>query len=305
MEPEVEEAPKAPLFIGMPVFNGGTDVAHAIESLLAQSYRNVRLVISDNGSTDRTPEIARTFAERDSRVRLLRTEHNRGSTWNFNRLLELGINHQYFMWAAHDDSWAPSYVSACLSALDAHPRVALCGTRARFVNSAGVPTGEEDEGTTTIGMDPVKRALKYVEDVNRNSIFYGIYRTQDIQGRRLANMIGGDQAFVFEVSLRGELLTIPEVLLSRGIGGDSRTAASIYRSLGIHRKLPKYLFRLDVYRAFLNAIRSATMLTSAERRSLRRGLLKVGVHRHVLRNLAPRRFYWWIRNGGRAGHLQN
>ena len=75
--------------IGLPVYNGENYVTEAIGSLLAQTFTDFELIISDNGSTDSTPEICRDFAKRDSRVRYFRHEVNQGAAWNFNRTLEL------------------------------------------------------------------------------------------------------------------------------------------------------------------------------------------------------------------------
>ena len=57
--------------IGLPVYNGQDYLAAAIDSLLAQSFTDFELIISDNGSTDRTPEICRQYAARDKRNSLL------------------------------------------------------------------------------------------------------------------------------------------------------------------------------------------------------------------------------------------
>ena len=64
--------------IGLPVHNGENHLADALESLLAQSYENLELVVSDNGSTDRTEEICRTYAAADPRIRYFRNEQNLG-----------------------------------------------------------------------------------------------------------------------------------------------------------------------------------------------------------------------------------
>src|SRR5512141_3155594 len=71
--------------IGLPVFNGAKYLAAAIESHLSQSFGDFELVISDNGSTDATPEICADFARRDDRLTYLRSPVNRGILWNHRR----------------------------------------------------------------------------------------------------------------------------------------------------------------------------------------------------------------------------
>jgi glycosyltransferase involved in cell wall biosynthesis len=58
--------------IGMPVWNGEAFLSQAIESILAQTYSEFQLVISDNASTDSTAEICRVYTKLDKRIHSLR-----------------------------------------------------------------------------------------------------------------------------------------------------------------------------------------------------------------------------------------
>ena len=75
--------------IGLPVFNGEKSLSNALNSLLKQDYANLEIIISDNGSTDRTSQICKDFMQKDSRIKYYRSSENRGSNWNFNRVFEL------------------------------------------------------------------------------------------------------------------------------------------------------------------------------------------------------------------------
>ena len=88
--------------IGVPVFNGEDDLPQAVESLLAQSYSNLEIIVSDNASTDRTQQIALELVAHDSRVRYHRLERNIGPIRNFDRLRYLATG-EYFMWNGVDD----------------------------------------------------------------------------------------------------------------------------------------------------------------------------------------------------------
>lgn len=291
------------VYVGLPVYNGEGTLAAALESLLQQSYRDIAIVVADNGSTDRTAAIALDYASQDSRVTVARAPVNRGATWNFNRLLDASGSANLFMWAAHDDLWAPSYVADCVQGLLSHPDVVLCATQARFLDLAGILTEEVDIGVSTVGLPRVQRALKYLLEVERNSVFYGVYRRAAIARRRLVDRIGNDQLFLFDLCLTGELLTLPVTLLTRRRGGVSRTAKSIYSGLGTRQWVPAKFFRADIYARFLRCVAVADVLTPDERRVLWRGVIGTGVRRHLLPNLSPRRFLWWLRHGGTSQHL--
>ena len=64
--------------IGMPVRNGQKYIREAIDSLLAQTFEDLELVICDNCSTDATEEICREYMRQDSRVRYFRNERDLG-----------------------------------------------------------------------------------------------------------------------------------------------------------------------------------------------------------------------------------
>src|SRR5436309_10768157 len=81
---------EAPLVsIGVPTYERAATLERAVQSALAQTHDRLEVVISDNGSGDRTEELCRELAARDPRVRYLRHERNLGSTANFNHLFEV------------------------------------------------------------------------------------------------------------------------------------------------------------------------------------------------------------------------
>src|SRR5438270_1690210 len=99
--------------IGMPVWNGEAFLSEAIESILAQTYGDFELVISDNASTDATAEICRSYAQRDARIRYIRQEKNIGANSNYNGVFRRSSG-EYFKWAAHDDVLAPEFIYECV-----------------------------------------------------------------------------------------------------------------------------------------------------------------------------------------------
>ena len=111
--------------IGLPVHNGAAFLAEAIESIPAQTFTDFELVISDNASTDRTPEICRSYTAADGRIRYYRQEANIGAARNYNVVFQRSSG-KYFKWAAHDDLIRPTYLARCVAALEADPEAVLC-----------------------------------------------------------------------------------------------------------------------------------------------------------------------------------
>jgi glycosyltransferase involved in cell wall biosynthesis len=295
----------ASVFIGMPVYNAQATLRSALASLLAQTHTDLRILVSDNGSTDQTYQIALDCARQDQRVQVVRSPVNRGPTWNFNTVLQAAERCPFFMWAAHDDLWAADYVTRCVGVLLRDATVVLSGTQARFVDTTGAATGEIDVGVTTVGLPPVERAVRYLNEVNRNSVFYGVYRGDAVRGRQLVNRLGGDQLFLFDLCLVGALSTVPEALLTRRTGGTSRTAAALYQGLAVKPKLSPRFFRVDVYAGLLRHALTSNVLNRKERLALAWAVARGGLRRHALPNLRPRRLSWWIRHGGTSSPPPN
>jgi glycosyltransferase involved in cell wall biosynthesis len=99
--------------IGMPVYNGEPFIREALDSLLAQTFTDFELIISDNASTDGTEAICREYTKKDRRVRYMRQPENMGAVVNFQFVLDEAEG-EYFMWAAADDIWEPSWVEILL-----------------------------------------------------------------------------------------------------------------------------------------------------------------------------------------------
>lgn len=199
--------------IGLPVYNGERYLAEALESLLAQSYTEFEVVISDNASIDRTEEICRSFADRDERVRYVRADVNRGGTWNFNRVVELSRG-EYFRWAAHDDAVAPTYLQRCLDVLENDPRAVLAHTRVELIDAGGRSLGTYD-GPRARRED--ERAWVRFHDAalwsGRNHLIFGVMR------RHLLDRIppygshgNADGVLLARLSLLGTFVTIDEPL---------------------------------------------------------------------------------------------
>jgi glycosyltransferase involved in cell wall biosynthesis len=88
--------------IGMPVYNGERFIREALDSILEQTFTDFELIISDNASTDGTDAICCDYATRDSRIRYLRQNENKGALFNFEFVLNEARG-SFFKWAAVDD----------------------------------------------------------------------------------------------------------------------------------------------------------------------------------------------------------
>jgi len=75
--------------IGLPFYNAENTLPLAIKSTLAQTFSSWRLLLVDDGSTDRSLAIAKEFAEHDFRIEVLTDGKNRGLIYRLNQLIDL------------------------------------------------------------------------------------------------------------------------------------------------------------------------------------------------------------------------
>lgn len=127
--------------VGMPVYNGAKYMRETIDAILAQTFGDFELIISDNGSTDATPQICAEYAARDSRVRIFRFERNMGPAANYNKTIELARG-EFFKFQAHDDLIAPTFLEKCVAMLDAHPQIVNAYPRTKRIDADGKVFGE-------------------------------------------------------------------------------------------------------------------------------------------------------------------
>src|SRR5579862_4587648 len=103
----------------VPVWNSERFLKKTVESVLAQTYRRLELIVVDDGSTDRSPDIVKSIAAHDDRVRLFRTE-NRGAAAARN----LGISQSRGPFVAlldNDDLWHPEKIARQVEVLRRSP----------------------------------------------------------------------------------------------------------------------------------------------------------------------------------------
>ena len=200
--------------IGLPVFNGEKSLAQALDTLLKQDYINLEIIISDNGSTDRTSEICEEFLKKDPRVKYYRSSENLGSNWNFNRVFDLSSG-KYFMWAAHDDLRELSFVRVCVEKLEQFPEAVLCQAHtAMFIQNRKerlcVAHLDSFDGVTGL-VERYRETLKHFPAV----AIYGVYRSSALKKTHMfERAIATDLAFIQELSIYGSFIQVPEILFN-------------------------------------------------------------------------------------------
>jgi glycosyltransferase involved in cell wall biosynthesis len=201
--------------IGLPVYNGSRYLRQALDSVLAQSFQDFELVISDNASTDDTEAICRACAAQDARVRYYRVPQNQGVTWNFRQVVARSSG-EFFLWMAHDDMLAPDYVERCLEALHSSPAAVLCYAAAVDVDEAGRQKPHDEFGARVQADSAHIRFRDLIRMEHLCEPIFGLMRSHILKKTPMhADFPDSDRCLLAELALYGPFCRIEQALFFR------------------------------------------------------------------------------------------
>lgn len=205
--------------IGLPTYNGSKTIRRALDTLLAQTYGNFELIISDNASTDETGKICEDYAARDKRVRYIRQKENIGPLANF-KFVTTVARGDYFMWAADDDWWDPKFAETLVDALERNPEYGIAMSSYRLIYEDG----------------KIKDSIIYSGDWDfRNDSYYALYKKMMLGAPALMFIYGlfrkpfldklilrsqpkcvfQDRILMAEAALSAHFYSVPDILYFR------------------------------------------------------------------------------------------
>ena len=245
--------------IGLPVYNSEKYLEQSLKSLLAQTYRNFVLIISDNASTDDTGLICKKYADADPRIRYFRNDVNIGNPRNFNRVFEL-TSTPYLKWSTADDFWEPTFLERAMGIMERDPAIALCYPQADLVDAEGGNPQNYDDVLHLVQDDPEVRFLTLIQSIKLAHQHLGVIRMSCLRNTHLlGTFVASDINLLAELALYGKFFELPERLFHRRFHkdsgswkrGDAAHEARRYHASGA-RQVP--LTRWRRHMAFFSAV---------------------------------------------------
>lgn len=130
--------------VAIPTFNRADNFLRlCLESVLAQTYRNLQIIVSDNASSDSTPSLMKNY--RDSRIRYFRHDFNIGANNNFNFCLR-NAGGVYFLLLQDDDLIDPDLIQICMERAEFRDTAGLIRSGTRIIDSNGKIISEYPNG---------------------------------------------------------------------------------------------------------------------------------------------------------------
>jgi hypothetical protein len=209
-------APGRPLVsVVMSVRDEERFVAQAVESILAQTLPDLELVVVDDASTDRTPEILSTQARRDARLRVCRLPGRSGLA----AALNLGCGQARGTLIARmdgDDVALPHRLASQVAFLRAHPDVALVGGGAIVIDAAGRPL---DTRCPPAGDAQIRASLDRRNCLIHSTVTLRRDALRALGGYRAAFLHAEDYDLWLRFAERHRLANLPEPVLRYRVHG--------------------------------------------------------------------------------------
>jgi hypothetical protein len=210
--------------IGIPAYNADSHIALTLDSLLAQSFGDFELVISDNASTDGTRDVVEAYRLRDSRIHYVRQPANLGANLNYSFVAQKARG-ALFKWASSSDWCAPTFLERCKDELAAHPDAVLTVPRTRLFSGDLSCWQASPDDFAVLDPTPSGRLAEVYSLMGLNNAINGVIRTSALRRTRLIEPYrGADMVLMGHLALLGKFRLVEEPLFYRRMEPETATA---------------------------------------------------------------------------------
>lgn len=159
--------------IGVPVYNGEKYLDGALEALCAQTYQDLEIFISDNGSTDSTPNTIKKWAAQDTRIHHVRHDETMPAKEHFKWVIKQSTS-PYFCYAAYDDLWSENYIEGLIEPINKNPNALVSIPKTYGIEEDGTQKDEKiyrPVPTNISKFEVIKCNFKNI----KSAVFYALY----------------------------------------------------------------------------------------------------------------------------------
>lgn len=212
--------------ICIPAYNNEDYISETLDSILAQTYTNLEIIIVDDCSKDGTVRVLEEYAAKDSRISIYRNEKNLGMSGNWNRALSL-TKGEFIRLMCADDLLVPTCIEREIEAFEANPTAVLVESDSRLVDLERNPKGFYKRYRKT-GLVPGKEILKAGLF---NKDYFGAPQANLMRRSAFEKTNGIDSDFTYivdyvffaEMAVQGDIFIIHEFLNEFRVRHESNT----------------------------------------------------------------------------------
>ena len=243
--------------IGLPAYNNEKCIGEVLDGLLAQTYTNLEIIISDDASDDSTLDICLGYAKKDARIKVFEQKSNIGANSNFKFVLDEASG-KYFAWVAADDWRSKNFIEENLKFLEANPGYVASTSRNGFDNQLDANIDFSIEGTE------FERFKAFFNNCwKSNGIYYSLIRTYVLKlcGEIGRNFFGVDWIVDLHLARYGNIARIKSGYLIFGTNGVShnnpykpfrnKVIEIVFPFYELTKCVIKYSFRFTMFQRFM------------------------------------------------------
>ncbi|MCW4000980.1 MAG: glycosyltransferase [Candidatus Bathyarchaeota archaeon] len=149
-------------------YNYGRYLDEAIQSVLNQTFKDLELIIIDDGSTDGSQKIIEKYQSADPRVKAVFHSKNMGIPRTINDAFTLARG-KYVAFIGSDDVWAPAKLERQLAVMEKHPD-AIVWSQAQIIDADGALTGQL---VTDLLRTPKQKSGNLFQELLREDVVFG------------------------------------------------------------------------------------------------------------------------------------
>jgi glycosyltransferase involved in cell wall biosynthesis len=235
--------------IGVPLYNNAAFLSDAVDSLLAQTYRNFVLLLVDDASHDDSNAIAAAYAAREPRIAHFRHDHRVGMCANWRSCVSLAVESypeaSYFAWASDHDLWNRCWLERMVETLDRDPNAVLAYPFGMYIDERSEIVSDRWFRFDTTASDTRDRVRATFLGMRAGNMVYGLARLAVLARiGGLRDVIMPDRLLMYELALYGTFRQVPEVLWKRrdaGVAGAAvreRQERSLFVTPPLHTHMP-------------------------------------------------------------------
>jgi glycosyltransferase involved in cell wall biosynthesis len=240
------EAARPLVSIAIPSYNYARFIERSIRSAMAQTYDNLEIIVSDNGSTDDSVEIISRLAAIDGRIRFWVNDENVGPFGNL-RILREASKGEYVVFLSADDILFPNHVSDAVNYYRTHPECDLRHTAFAIIDDQGeIPMVFGHPGHHGIRYISAREELAFALTADGHYMWPSIVfprRVLDRLGPLATHVVAADIDYLFHANRDGLRIAFdgtPSVAFRRHSGGVSSRENHIQTGKHLHDWLTLY-----------------------------------------------------------------
>lgn len=231
----------------MAAYNAERTLRSAVLSVFRQTFRDWELVVLDDASTDKTPDILAELSATEPRMRVVRNDHNLRFSGTRNRLLELADKRTEFLAVLDSDDIAyPARLEKQVAFLREHPELVAAGCCLRILDAEGAEVGSRSY------------PLEAKDVRNRALCSNPVAHSSLMMRKKVAETIGNydatlscceDYDYILRLLDCGEVANLPEELVGYRVSDGQHTARHVKQMLSCTLAVQRrYLFRKKHFR---------------------------------------------------------